>query len=326
MEPVLQLLGLSDTENVLYRVLLEEPGSSSAQIAERAGMASGAVRHAFEHLESLGLISRTPESRRRTYVPAPPDVALEALVSRREEELKRVRLEAAQLAERFAQRIRHHQGVAPVEFVRGHDATYHRWVQVQRTAKREIRLFDRPPYVVPPGEPNPEELGLLSTGIAYRVIYDQESFDVPGKFDAAMACVSAGEQARVMRGVPVKLMVADDSLALTHNPQRERVQDSLVVHRSGLLNALIVLFDTLWERAIPIDQGQRSSDGEADIDDLDRQILALLAAGAKDEAIASRLHVGLRTVRRRVRTMMEQLGADTRFEAGVRAARQRWVI
>ena len=324
MEPVLQLLGMSDTENVLYRALLEEPGASSAQIAQRAGMSSAAVRQSFERLETLGLISRIPESKRR-YVPAPPDVALEALVSRREEELKRVRLEAAQLAERFAQRIRDHQGVAPVEFVRGHDATYHRWVQVQRSAKREIRLLDKPPYVVTPGEPNPEELALLSTGISYRVIYDQESFDVPGKFDSAMSCVAAGERSRVMTGVPVKLMVADDSLALTHNPQHERVQDILVVHRSGLLNALIVLFDTLWERAIPIGQSGEPSQREAEIDDLDRQILALLAAGAKDEAVASRLAVGLRTVRRRMQLMMELLDADTRFEAGVRAKERGWI-
>lgn len=324
MEQVLQLLGLSDTENVLYRALLEEPGSSSTQIAERSGTPTAAVEQAFERLESVGLISRTPESRGR-YVPAPPDVALEALVSRREEELKRVRLEAIQLAERFSQRIRDHQGVAPVEFVRGHEATYHRWVQVQRSAKHEVRLFDRPPYVVPPGEPNPEEVALLSTGVKYCVIYDQESFDMPGKFESAMACAALGEEARVMRGVPVKLMVADDTLALTHNPQHERVQDSLVVHRSGLLNALIVLFDTLWERAISIGQSESSSEPEEKIDELDRQIIALLAAGAKDEAIASRLKVGLRTVRRRVRLMMERLGADTRFEAGVRATRQNWV-
>lgn len=324
MEPVLQLLGLSDTENALYRALLEEPGAPTSQIAARVGVSPRAASHGLEHLESLGLISRIPESN-RIYVPAPPDVALEALVSRREEELKRVRLEASQLAEKFAHRVRDRQEIPPVEFVRGYDATYQRWMQVQRSAKTEVRLIDRPPYVVPPEHPNPEELDLLSTGIRYRVIYDHDSFDVAGKLDSALACVNAGEEARVTSGAPLKLLVADDALALTHNPQPERVRDSFIVHRSALLNALIVLFDVLWEQAVPMEASAEDDRGGEGIDEVDRRILAFLAAGAKDEAIARRLGIGLRTVRRRVRAMMERLDADTRFEAGFRAAGRGWI-
>ena len=52
----------------------------------------------------------------------------------------------------------------------------------------------------------------------------------------------------------------------------------------------------------------------------DQQLLALLAAGLTDQAIARKLGVALRTVERRVRRLMDGLGARTRFQAGLQAA------
>ena len=47
--------------------------------------------------------------------------------------------------------------------------------------------------------------------------------------------------------------------------------------------------------------------------------------GAKDEQIARTLGLSLRTVRRRVADLMIELGVDTRFQAGVEAARRGWL-
>lgn len=322
MESVLQPLGLSDTEDALYRALLDQPGSPATKLAQRIGISGPAAREALAHLESMGLVTRTPE-KKSLLIPSLPDIALEALVSKREEELARVRVEAAELAERFSHRIKGVKGLSPVELVRGYEATQQQWIQVQRSAKRAVRLFDRPPYVMSPGAPNPEELKLLERGVRYRVIYDSDSFDVDGKLKAALACVDAGEEARVINRVPIKLIVADENLALTHNPQPSTIRDSMVVHQSSLLDALIVLFDTLWEQAAPLVQ---ASSGEThELDEIDARIIAFLASGNQDQAIARRLGLGLRTVRRRVGILMERLGAKTRFETAVRAMRAGWI-
>jgi DNA-binding NarL/FixJ family response regulator len=77
----------------------------------------------------------------------------------------------------------------------------------------------------------------------------------------------------------------------------------------------------MWERASSV----------ADLDlgeprrDLRRFLLQQLAAGAKDEQIARSLDLSLRTVRRRIADVMSDLGADSRFQAGVEAARRGWI-
>ncbi|MEV6233419.1 helix-turn-helix transcriptional regulator [Saccharopolyspora shandongensis] len=101
-------------------------------------------------------------------------------------------------------------------------------------------------------------------------------------------------------------------------PDRTGLDGSLVVHASGLLNALSGLFETLWTLAMPV-----SAETEQDqLSDRDRSIIMLMAAGATDEAIARRLHLSRRTVVRRIAALLDQLGATTRFQAGVQAAKR----
>ncbi|MCH0561742.1 hypothetical protein I3F60_07075 [Streptomyces sp. MUM 136J] len=79
------------------------------------------------------------------------------------------------------------------------------------------------------------------------------------------------------------------------------------------------LFEAVWAGALPLERHD-----QVDVlvrDDLKRAILHLMAEGAKDEMIARRLGVSLRTCRRHVAEILENLGASSRFQAGARAAR-----
>lgn len=54
-------------------------------------------------------------------------------------------------------------------------------------------------------------------------------------------------------------------------------------------------------------------------------MLTLLVGGLKDEAIARQLGWSVRTMRRRISRLHEELGAANRFQAGVIAARRGWI-
>lgn len=318
----LEAVGLTGIEERLYRALLDGRGGRVAELARALDLPQARVREGLAELERKGLVSRTP-GRSARFTPAPPDLALESLVLRRVADLEGVRREAAALAERH-RTTSATAGVSPfVELVTGYEATL-RWAyQVQRAATREVRLIDVPPHVLPPVSPNATELELLSRGVAYRVLYHETSFDVPGKLDAARACIAAGEEARVYSGPPLKLIIADEVLAFAYDTRVEPIADSLIVHPSFLLEQLVALFDLLWASAVSLPHGDAGT--EEPWDDLDREILALLAAGAKDDRIARQLGIGLRTVRRRVGRITTLLGARTRFQAGALAARSRLV-
>lgn len=57
---------------------------------------------------------------------------------------------------------------------------------------------------------------------------------------------------------------------------------------------------------------------------LDREVMRLLAEGHKDESVACKVGMSLRSIRRLVARLSRELGADSRFALGVRCAEQGW--
>jgi hypothetical protein len=57
------------------------------------------------------------------------------------------------------------------------------------------------------------------------------------------------------------------------------------------------------------------------MDSIDQHILRLMDAGLTDEAIARRIHMGHRTVQRRIEVLMEAFDVSSRFSLGAAAER-----
>ncbi|MFG3340212.1 DNA-binding response regulator [Glycomyces sp. NPDC048151] len=85
----------------------------------------------------------------------------------------------------------------------------------------------------------------------------------------------------------------------------------------ALVAGSYALFEAAWAAAADLDAFLRSD--RPLLDARAKAVLAALGSGATDEAAARRLGVSLRTYRRRVAGLLAALGADSRFQAGVRA-------
>lgn len=127
--------------------------------------------------------------------------------------------------------------------------------------------------------------------------------------------------------VPTKLVIADRALAMVPLTARGAEPAALVVHASGLLESLMGLFEAVWRESLPLRLGSsgapEESDGGPDITDL--EILTLLLAGMTDASVAKHLELGLRTVQRRVKGLMELSGVTTRLQLGWHAYERGWV-
>ncbi|SDO11218.1 helix-turn-helix domain-containing protein [Actinacidiphila guanduensis] len=317
---MLAAVGLTGEQQAVYLALLDGGPATAAQVRER--VAGARVAPALSALETKGLISRLA-GRPVRYQPARPDMAMEVLVRAQEQELQRVRAAAAGLMERF----RAGQGtISPteiVEVVTTREATLQRWAQLQRSARTEVRAFDRPPYVEASGT-NPIEYELLPAGIRYRTVYDRSGLELPGRLEAIRHLVDRGEQARVAVGVPVKMFLADNTLGLISLDRPASSDSALVIHPSSLLDTLIALFEAVWVDAVPM---RFDAAGAADGPRREeyRTLLGLLAAGLTDQAIARQMGWHPRTAQRHVRELLAELGARTRFQAGLQAGRRGWL-
>lgn len=291
--PVLEALGVCSEDERLYRTLLARPEATAVELAGDTGWPVPRVSRHLRSLLELGLAARTP-GRPARYMPAVPDAALELLALRKQAAIVEARLSASVLTAEF----RAQQEAFTV--VRGTEAIAHRLYQAQQSAQDEVLVLDGLPT-----EPR------RAPGVVYRTIYDLDALADPAGLAVAR---SAGSGCRMLRDVPVKLLVVDRRTALVQTG----VDVVVDVGPSSLLDALVRLFELLWQHATPV----TAPAAAGPLGPEDQQLLALAAAGLTDQAIARRLGVAQRTVERRMQRILKALDATTRFQAGLRAGRQ----
>ena len=326
MDDVLATVGLAAADEAVYESLIDG-AATAADLEHRTGLRGDELAAVLARLEGAGLVGRQAGLPPR-YTAAAPDVALEALLLRQEERLQRARLKAQQLTVRHRTALSGQDPAALVEVVTGRRAALQRFEHVQRSARREIRAIDKPPYATPSGNRNPVEREMLGRGVRYRVIYDPGGLsgyhDIGTDLENSTAL---GEQARVLPDAPTKLLLADDRIGLIPlQAAPSSIESIVVVHPSALLEALGALFESLWARALPLPLSHEEDTGTADRPSRDEvRLLALLTTGLPDVVSARQLGLSYRTYQRRLHELMRRLGAATRFQAGIRAVRLGWI-
>jgi DNA-binding CsgD family transcriptional regulator len=322
-------LGLSPSEEDLYTVLIHSPRSTVAELAAYGSVSSQQATRDLQKLVRQGLASRLP-GRQARYIAVAPDIAIEPLLTKREDELRQARLSSSDLMKAFHHASRQHHPAELVEIITGEGNIRSRTDQLPDAAQHQIRGFDRPPYVMAIDESVSQEATRIREGISYRVVYSAQAVMWPGRLEGDIRdALAAGEQARVRPDLPTKLWIVDDKLAMIPVSTRQNaVGASFIVRPCDLLDSLIAMFEAEWDRAIPLRSfiGEGPPRGDADEPDETRTaVLSCLAAGLTDEGIARSLGCSLRTAQRHIRRLMQDLNVTSRFQAGMEARQRGWV-
>ncbi|MET7297992.1 helix-turn-helix domain-containing protein [Embleya sp. NPDC005575] len=319
-ELVFGAVGVAPFDERVYRTVLAGPPVTVRDLAERTGSGAERLHSALARLRGHGLVSRL-SGRPTRWAAVSPTAALAALVRNAHADLGRVTETAAELEAVYRALGEVARPGEGVELLTSADELGRWFARLQQEATEELMSLDRPPYVLAHG--NPLQHTLLGRGVRYRTIYAPESFEIPGNLDDVTGLSQAGEEARVLAGIPLKMSVADRRIALLPLHLDSPITRSVVIRGTTLVDALVTLFERLWTQAVPL-----TAAGPEECDPLDaedRRILNLLLSGLKDETIARQLGTSTRSLRRRMRVLLDELGAENRFQAGVQAARRGWV-
>ncbi|MEU1412572.1 helix-turn-helix transcriptional regulator [Streptomyces sp. NPDC049097] len=317
MEP-LQALGLSEAAERTYLDLIESGERTVSELIARRRLTTDELSVVLGELESIKLIERHADM----IVPVPPRLAMETLAERRTQEAALARRSADLLSQlwtrRFGQRT-------DFELLPSHEAGRQVLDSIQRDAQEQVRAMTLGNLSTEGHKIVDGLFDALNRGVRYQVIYGAHVLRDPAALHMVRQCVDAGEEARVFAHVPMNITVVDDRWALvaarTPAPGKAGIA-AVVVHDSPFLTGLVGFFDAFWRMAVPITSGT-GTDGTASPGA--RQLLTYLSAGLTDEAIARELGVSERTIARRVSRLQELLGAQTRFQLGLQAARQGWL-
>ncbi|MFD5874572.1 helix-turn-helix domain-containing protein [Streptomyces sp. NPDC060322] len=323
---MLSAIGLDERQEAAYRALVAAGAAELADLARRLALPEADAERALRRLEQQGLVAQS-SSRADRWVAAPPGVALGALLTQQRHELEQAELASALLAEEYRAEAAEPAVHDLVEVVTGASAVAHRFHQLQLGAASEVCALVTGKPIAVTGMENESEERAAMRGVSYRVVVERDVLSLPSGITELSAALGRDEQCRVVDRVPTKLVVADAALAMVPLTGRGAEPAALVIHASGLLESLMGLFEAVWRDAMPLRLGRGgiSEENGPGADPTDLEILSLLLAGLTDASVAKQLDLGLRTVQRRVKGLMELTGVTTRLQLGWHAYERGWV-
>ncbi|MFB4285783.1 TrmB family transcriptional regulator [Nonomuraea sp. MTCD27] len=333
-DPALEIVGITAFEERVHRAVLASPGITLQELLLRSGESAGRIQSALAKLRAKGLVTRVT-GRSPRWTATNPGTALRSLARGVLNDLERLADTADALEVAFQTIGQDPEEAGHFEVLAGPEQLTRWYVRLQQEAEHEVLIFDRPPYVL--DYRNPLQDARLRDGVRYRTIYAPEAFQHAGALDQLDDMLESGEHARVLPGLPFKMVLIDRRQAIMPLHLDPPLTRSVLIRGSTMVVALVELFERLWREAVPMyprpadapgapepadEPGQGEDQQLAELSVEDRRLLALLAAGLKDDAIARQLGMSPRSLRRRLRPLMDALRAETRFQAGAEAHRR----
>jgi DNA-binding CsgD family transcriptional regulator len=314
---VLGSLGLDPLAQAVYSAMLADPSVGVRELKERLGQEEDRIRDTLDRLVELALLRPSREQPGELY-PVSLVAGMQRLVQRQEEELAAGRDAVAAGRAAVADRM-------PAEQLFGLDAVQSELEQLLAGAAVEV-LSMVPGNAVPAATLKAAESldEDMTRRVRSRILYHSTVRQDPATIAYGRWMAERGSEVRLSPSVTRRLLIVDGKTAVVPIKPNETSVGALCVREPGLIDQLTALFELIWTDAVPLGMPSKS-DSPAGLSPTDRHLLRLLADGLTDEAAAKRLGISARTVRRIMADLMVRLGAESRFEAGVEAARRGWL-
>lgn len=313
-------LGASKEEDLLYGHLVTVVSASVAELVVATGLAESDIDGALAGLIGRGLARRMAGEPPR-YVAASPSI-VESMIAGRIAELRGAQSALDQVAALYRANSLATAAAGVFEIVRGADAIHECVTGLIRTARAELLNMLKPPLI----SVRTQDQVQPAASVRGRLIFETEALDVPGDLAVIKEASGPNTTVRVHAKLPIKLLAADRSVAMVPLAQGDTTPVGVLVREGALLDALLALFDHVWAAAVPLrldedDACATSSPFGAE----DRQLMSMLLAGLTDEAIAAHRGTSVRTVQRKVSSLMTAAAVRTRMQLAWKAAKEGWM-
>ncbi|MFC9932472.1 LuxR C-terminal-related transcriptional regulator [Streptomyces sp. NPDC127190] len=155
------------------------------------------------------------------------------------------------------------------------------------------------------------DLAMLGRGVRMKVLYQHAARrDRPTQAYVEKA-VSHGAQVRTLADLPPRFIAFDRSVAFLAD--EEAAEGATVVTQPSTVRFLCRVFDMTWTHGTPFPS---NAENGALAEGVQRSIVRMLADGMRDDMIARRLAISVRTCRKHISEIMQRFDSETRFQAG----------
>lgn len=331
---VMDLLGVTATEENLYRFFLRNPHTSVNDLPLLFPYSSEEIRAALDGLRERRMISCDDDvawaGEPEVVVPRLAEEQLELLQA----QMRRlVHLQPIIDALRAESRAEAETSAPGVHRLTGMPSIQARMDHLAFTARTELLRIT--PYdtfnVVGPDHIRPLDMRCLRRGVRVRNLVRPCALQHPTTAAYLRETTAAGAEVRVSDTLTEIMLIYDRQTALIPVNTRDASQGALWIREAGLVTTIVNQMERLWDAGRPPEEAApaiatRSAEGPyAQLTETQRKVLQAMSTAPKDEAGARAAGLSLRTYRRHIADLIEKTGAENRVHAALLARELGWI-
>jgi HTH-type transcriptional regulator, sugar sensing transcriptional regulator len=248
-------LGLTQYEARTYVALVRRETSSPAEVARLAGVPRSRIYDVIDSLVAKGMATERPGARAAKVVATPPAEAIDALVRSHHERLEMLEADAEaardELGPAFSAGSAHSDPLDYVELIRSSEGVAKRFLELEQSVEEEMLVFAKMPAAVPIAD-NRAGLEVARTR-DLRTVYEFSLLDDPDARAGVRRFIAAGELARFVEELPMKMGVIDERTVLFAMPDPvggDSALTTLVIENVQLARCLKIVFEHFWAQGI----------------------------------------------------------------------------
>lgn len=257
-------IGLTEREAKVYMTLLSGKMFTVLELQEAVNIPRTKIYEVLNKLVSRNICIEKRLGRNKLYEAVEPKIALERVVKSYKKDLERKEQLINQISEVFTPIFQNSKSIVnPLEFIdvmKDKAQIHKRYTACVKSTKREMLTFNKGPYACDTSdrleEQEDEEFKLLKRGGSCKDIYElKELKEVDWLLSSVRKSLKFGQQARVVKKLPIKMLVFDQEKVMFALEQPVPVQNELTmiyIEHKQLAEACSILFYHLWNQGVDI--------------------------------------------------------------------------
>ena len=264
-------LGLSRRESRIYLALLNKNSFTATEIAKVSDIPRQKIYELLDNLIKKGVCVEKIGKVKRYKAVEPESVfgslidqfksnfevkfnEFELKLKEREKISRELSDDLSALYEKNRERI---DPLEYIEILKDKKQIHKKWISLFRKAKQEILGFTKAPYTAPFTEDMNDEIDALKSKVSIRSIYEYKDVIKEELVKVISFWISAGEEARVIKELPMKMLIFDEKItmfALNDPISLKPSITTMIINHPSFAKALKYVFESVWEKAIPFEE------------------------------------------------------------------------
>ena len=264
----LQPIGITGREAEVYIAMLKNSALTANEISKITTVSINKIYEVLQNLVKKKMCTENYLNGVKLFRSIEPKIAFKNIFSIYEEEIARKKNMYGELEESlmslYNKKKNEKSPMDYIEVLSDSGRTLDRILDIQAKAEKEILFFSKPPFITKLDSNIGNIQSATNNNIQVRSIYEAGHEENAESNNNLMNLIehyqSVGEEARIIKELPMKLTIVDESISivsLMDNVTLRSELTTMIVHHPIFSLTQKTLFEVYWSKAMTIDEYRR---------------------------------------------------------------------